>query len=163
MRLRPIALASILALLVVLLGIVLIRYVVMVQLPGDDWLPPRTLPNTDVNPYGANFFLAREVEPWKRERTVEMAQEAGLGWAKQQFTWAEIEPLRKGEFVDPVTGESSWAKFDQIVDLLRSHNLNIIARLDRAPAWARPADTRPETPPSDFEDYGDFVYEFVKH
>jgi hypothetical protein len=163
LRLRPIALAAILALLIVLLGIVLVRYVVMVQLPDDDWLPPRTVPNTDVNPYGANFFLAREVEPWKRERTVEMAQEAGLGWAKQQFTWAEIEPLRKGEFVDPVTGESSWAKFDQIVDLLRSQNLNVIARLDRAPAWARPADTRPETPPSDFEDYGDFVYEFVDH
>ena len=163
MRLRPIALASILAVLIVLLGIVLVRYVVLVQWPGDDWSPPRALPNTDVNPYGANFFLSREVEPWKRERTVEMAREAGLGWAKQEFTWAEIEPLRKGEFVDPVSGESSWAKFDQIVDLLRSQDLVVIARLDRAPAWARPAETRPETPPTDFEDYGDFVYEFVKH
>jgi hypothetical protein len=144
------------------LGLVLARYAVSSQ-PADAWRPARAIPNTDVNPYGANFFLAREVEPWKRERTVEMAQQAGLGWAKQQFAWAEIEPLRKGEFVDPVSGESSWTKFDQIIDLFRSQGLQIVARLDRAPAWARLADTRAETPPVDFADYGDFVYAFVKH
>lgn len=36
--------------------------------------PPRTIPGTDVNPYGANFFLDREVEDWKRDRTVRMAR-----------------------------------------------------------------------------------------
>jgi hypothetical protein len=92
-----------------------------------------------------------------------MAQQAGLGWAKEQFAWAEIEPQRKNEFADPVSGESNWTKFDQLVDLYRVHDLQVIARLDRAPAWARLTDTRPETPPMDFQDYGDFVYEFVKH
>jgi hypothetical protein len=92
-----------------------------------------------------------------------MAQQAGLGWAKQQFSWAEIEPLRKDEFIDPVSGESSWAKFDQIVDLYRDHGLQVLARLDRAPAWARGPETRPETPPTDLADYGDFVYAFVDH
>jgi hypothetical protein len=92
-----------------------------------------------------------------------MAADAGLGWAKQQFAWAEIEPLRKGEFVDPVSGESSWAKFDRLVDVYRASGLQVIARLDRAPAWARVPDTRPETPPVDFEDFGNFVYAFVDH
>jgi hypothetical protein len=146
-----------------LLGLVLIRYAVSTRPSEDEWHPARAVPNTDVNPYGADFFLAREVEPWKRKRTVELAQQAGLGWAKQQFAWAEIEPLRKGEFIDPVSGESTWAKFDNIVDLYRDHGLQVIARLDRAPAWARSPDTRPETPPADFSDFGDFVYAFVKH
>ena len=163
MRLRTIALIALLVALVGLLGFVLIRHAVLAASPEDEWIPARELPNTDVNPYGANFFLSREVEHWKRQRTVEMARQAGLGWAKQQFAWAEIEPLRKGEFVDPVSGESSWAKFDQIVDLCREQGLQVIARLDRAPAWARPPDTRSETPPSDFQDYGDFVYAFVEH
>lgn len=163
MRLRTLVFIAILVLLAGLLGLVLIRYSLSAPSSKDGWRPARTVPNTDVNPYGADFFLAREVEPWKRERTVEMAQQAGLGWAKQQFGWAEIEPLRKGEFIDPVSGGSSWEKFDGIVDLYRANGLQVIARLDRAPAWARVPDTRPETPPTDFEDYGDFVYTFVDH
>lgn len=163
MRPRTLTLTVILAVLVGLLAYVLIRFGALALSPEDEWIPARPIANTDVNPYGANFFLAREVEPWKRERTVEMAQEAGLGWAKQQFSWAEIEPLRKGEFADPVSGQSSWVKFDQIVDLYRSRGLQVVARLDRAPSWARLPDTRPETPPTNFEDYGDFVYAFVDH
>jgi hypothetical protein len=162
-RLRTMALIAIFVLLSALLGFILVRYAVQAQTPEQEWIPARNMANTDVNPYGANFFLAREVEPWKRERTVQMAEEAGLGWAKQQFTWAEIEPLRKGEFVDPASGESSWAKFDQIVDLYLAHGLRVIARLDLAPAWARLPDTRPETPPVNFDDFGDFVYAFVDH
>ena len=163
LRFRTLALIAILILLAAMLGVILVRYAVQAQTPEQEWIPARIIANTDVNPYGANFFLAREVEPWKRERTVQMAEEAGLGWAKQQFAWAEIEPLHKGEFIDPVSGESSWAKFDEIVDLYRAHGLRVIARLDLAPAWARPADTRPETPPTNFEDFGDFVYAFVEH
>jgi hypothetical protein len=158
-----IALAVIVVVLVSLLGLILIRQAMLAQPAGDEWIPAREIPNTDVNPYGANFFLDREVEPWKRERTVDMAKQAGLGWAKQQFAWAEIEPLHKGEFVDRVSGESSWAKFDRIVDLQREQGLQVIARLDLAPEWARPPDTRPETPPTSFEDFGDFVYAFVDH
>jgi hypothetical protein len=163
LRPRTLTLAALLALLVGVMGFVLIRHAIQTTGMDDGWIPSRSIPNTDVNPYGANFFLAREVEPWKRERTVEMAQQAGLGWAKQQFAWAEIEPLAKGEFVDPISGESSWTKFDQIVDLYRASGLQVIARLDRAPGWARPPDTRPETPPTDFADLGDFVYAFVEH
>jgi hypothetical protein len=146
-----------------LLGLVLIRYALAAQPSDGNWRSARTIPNTDVNPYGANFFLDREVEPWKRNQTIEMARQAGLGWARQQFAWAEIEPLGKGKFIDPVSGDSSWTKFDQIVDLYRSNGLQVIARLDRAPAWARPPGTRDETPPTDLTNYGDFVYAFVDH
>jgi hypothetical protein len=163
LRLRTITLTVLLIALIGLLGYVLIRYAVSTRSSVDEWIPARTIANTDVNPYGANFFLAREVEPWKRERTVQMASQAGIGWAKQEFSWAEIEPLSKGVFVDPTSQESSWAKFDEIVDLFRAQGLQVIARLDRAPAWARPPDSRPETPPADFADFGDFVYAFVQH
>lgn len=162
-RWQTVLLVGIAVILVGLIGFVLIRYAVTSASLQETWTPARSIPNTDVNPYGANFFLGREVEPWKRERTVEMAREAGLGWAKQQFPWAEIEPQRKGEFIEPVGGQSSWAKFDQIVDLYRENGLQVIARLDWTPAWARPDDTRAEMPPSRLEDYGDFVYAFVDH
>jgi len=125
--------------------------------------PPRTIPNTDVNPYGANFFLHREVEPWKRDKTLQMAAEAGIGWVKQQFPWEEIEPRRKGEFLEPTTKASSWAKYDEIVAACERYGLQIVARLDRPPNWTRQDNSYPERPPDNFEDYGDFVYAFVKH
>ncbi len=121
----------------------------------------KQIPNTDVNPFGANFFLAREVEEWKLRKTLQMARDAGLGWAKQQFSWEEIEPAHKGEFFDERTRRSSWEKYDRIVDLCEEYGLQIIARLDRPPDWTREDNTYKERPPDNYEDYGDFVYAFV--
>lgn len=121
----------------------------------------RLIPQTDLNPYGANAFLAQEVEEWKLDKTLRMAQEAGLGWIKQQFAWEEIEP-EKGRFLVPHSLTSSWAKYDKIVDAAAKHGLEIIARLDRPPAWARPAGTSGRGPIESYADYGDFVYAFVQ-
>jgi len=105
------------------------------------------------NPYGANFFLDREVESWKQEKTLEMARTAGIGWIRQQFSWEEIEPQR---------GRFDWAKYDRIVALAERYGMQIIARLDRPPAWARLSNPLPASPPDDLDDYGRFVYEFVR-
>lgn len=115
---------------------------------------PHEVPNTDVNPLGANFFLEREVEAWKREETVRMAREAGIHWVKQQFIWAEIEPQ---------PGQFRWEKYDAIVDLCETYGLQVIARLDGAPNWSRQDDSMPGRPPDDLEDYGEFVTHFVQH
>jgi hypothetical protein len=115
---------------------------------------PAPIPYTQVNPYGANFFLDREVEHWKQDKTLEMAKTAGIGWIKQQFSWEEIEPQRKGEF--------RWEKHDRIVDLAERYGMQIIARLDRPPNWTR-LDNRFKTrPPDNLDDYGDFTYAFVQ-
>jgi hypothetical protein len=113
-----------------------------------------SIPYTNVNPYGANFFLDREVEHWKQERTLELAQSAGIGWIKQLFSWEEIEPQRKGEF--------DWVKYDRIVDLAKQHGMQVIARLDRPPDWTRQNSQFKTRPPDDLTDYGDFVHAFVE-
>lgn len=128
---------------------------------GPDYHAARLIPNTDVNPFGVNMFLDREVEEWKLRKTLEMASDAGLGWVKQQFPWEEIEPVQKGEFYDERTRRSSWEKYDRIVDLCDEYGLQIIARLDRPPDWTREDNTYKERPPDDLEDYGDFVFAFV--
>jgi hypothetical protein len=122
---------------------------------------PLTIPFADVHPYGANFFLEREVEPWKLEKTVDMAQAAGLAWAKQHFPWSDIEP-------EP--GQYRWAKYDRLVDLYRAHGLRVIARLDWPPAWVGPAAwVRPQdvgrvnAPPADPAQFAAFVAETVRH
>ena len=123
------------------------------ETPAPAPLPPRLVPDTDVNPYGANFFLDREVEDWKRDRTVRMAHDAGIVWAKQQFSWEEIEK-RKNQF--------DWDKSDQIIATFEKYGMQIIARLDRPPAWSHKDTSIPQAPPDDLNDYGDFVDAFVR-
>lgn len=118
--------------------------------------------NTDVNPYGVNTFLDREVEDWKKERTFQMIKEAGIGWIKQIFPWNELE-FKKGYFYDDKFKKPSWQKFDQIVNLADKYGIKIVARLDQTPAWARAENTTPGAPPKNFQDYADFLSEFVKH
>lgn len=150
-----------LVLIAAVLANILIPAAISVRRGSSEYHAPRLIPNTDVNPFGANFFLDREVEEWKLRKTLQMAQDTGLGWVKQQFTWEEIEPVRKGEFFDERIRRSSWEKYDRIVDMCEEYGLQIIARLDRPPDWTREDNTYKERPPDDFEDYGDFVYTFV--
>ena len=130
--------------------------------PRTDIRSLRTIPDTDVNPYGANFFLQHEAEPWKVEKTLQMARDAQLGWAKQHFPWEDIE-IRKGKFWDDRLNKSTWEKYDRIVDTARRMNIEIIARLDRPPTWARQDNSVPEAPPDNFSDYADFVGAVVEH
>ena len=145
-----------LAVLVILLGaLAYVLYPLIRPSSGPQgWHAPHQIPDTDVHPIGANFFLEREVEDWKREETVRMASDAGIHWAKQQFVWAQIEPQ---------PGQYRWEKYDTIVELCESYGLQVIARLDGAPNWSREDNSMPGRPPDDFTDYGQFVYRFVEH
>lgn len=123
--------------------------------------PIQTITFAQVNPYGVNTFLADDVEPWKREKTMEMIAAAGIGWIKQGFLWSEIEPAR-GSHWDEKWQQDAWKKYDEIVALAERYGVRIIARLDHTPAWARPPDTTPNTPPTDPEDFANFVATFVE-
>ncbi len=127
--------------------------------------PPRAalaIPDTDLNPYGVNVFLDREAEEWKIRHTMQMIADARIGWVRQQFSWAEIEP-QPGVFWDYKYDKSSWEKFDRIVDMAEEYGLEIIARVDRPPEWARPAGSTPQASPSDPSTYAEFIYQFVQH
>jgi polysaccharide biosynthesis protein PslG len=126
-------------------------------------LPLRQIALTDVNPYGVNIFLDREVEEWKMRRELQMIKDAGVGFVKQQIPWFEIEPERKGEYVDTKFNKSSWEKYDKRIDLINEFGLQAILRLDAPPNWTRKDNSAPQAPPDNFADYGDFVYTVVSH
>ncbi len=115
----------------------------------------RNVDHADVGLVGANFYLDREVEFWKKELTFKMAQEAGIGWARILFSWEGIEP-RRGTFFDDAQ-QSTWKKFDELVDLAERYEIKIIARLDRTPRWARLEGSTQTSPPTSYRDYWNFV------
>jgi len=118
-----------------------------------------------VCPFGINVFLEQEVEPEKRERTLQMISEAGFCWIRQEFPWEDIEIHGKGDFEDRrhEPYRSAWEKYDHIVELAEKYGLAIIARLSNPPAWSRAAGDEMGTyaPPDDYNDFGDFVHAVV--
>ncbi len=126
---------------------------------GLDAIPE--LRYADAPGIGANTFLHREPDPRKVTRELELLRESGVGLIRQEFQWVEIEPQAKGRFLDP-HGASTWAKYDNIVDTAQRLGIEILARLDRAPAWATPgfdpqANPSIQAPPRDFDDFADFA------
>lgn len=119
------------------------------------------IPNIPDNPYGVNVFLQNEVEQWKIEKTLQMIAEANVPWVKQEFPWQEIE-FKKGYFYDDKWQKSSWEKYDNIVALASKYNLSIIARIDRAPDWAK-KDAPADAPIKSYQDLADFINAFLDH
>jgi hypothetical protein len=115
--------------------------------------------HTDGPPVGVNTFLEQEVEEAKLRRTLTLARDAGIGWLRQEFPWDDIEIHGQGDFQDRRTQppQSAWDKYDRIVDLSNEYGLRLVARLDTVPAWARPAGSTFTHPPTNLNDYGDFV------
>lgn len=111
-----------------------------------------------VSPFGVNTFLEQEVEPAKRDRSLQMIADAGFKWIRQQFPWYDIEIDGKGNYQDcrhpPCI--DAWAKYDNIVELAEEHGISIVARLDAPPKWAQ-STPGSFAPPTNLDDYGDYV------
>ncbi len=124
-------------------------------------LQPSPIALANVWPWGTNTFLDLEVETWKRRQTLEMVRDAGIRWIKQHAPWADIETPEGGQFFNAAARRSTWDKYDEIVDLAEETGIEIIARIDRAPAWARGNQANPTAPPTDLNDYGRFLRAFA--
>jgi hypothetical protein len=127
-------------------------------------IPP--VPMAEVQPYGVNTFLHKEVEDWKRDKTLERAQDMGASWIRQQFPWAEIEYRQDPDnpFWDVKNNQNAWDKFDRIVDAAQRYNLRVIARIDNAPGWSHPLTTTLKSPPDSehLPDFANFIRAFTE-
>ncbi|HET8630537.1 MAG TPA: beta-galactosidase [Thermomicrobiales bacterium] len=127
---------------------------------GVVWGDPPAAPATGGLILGMNVFLEQEPEQANIQKTVAMLKAAHVTFVRQTFSWAEIEPA-PGIFADPKTGQSTWAKYDNIVDQLHAAGIGILARVDTIPRWARPPTDDfakwDKGPPQDFNNYANFV------
>ena len=87
------------------------------------------------NPFGVLEFLHWN-HSWNNykyscnrdlEKAIFLMQEAGVGWVRVDFLWGDIEP-QEGSF--------DFAKYDCIVELLRSKGIHILGILHYSTDWA---------------------------
>jgi polysaccharide biosynthesis protein PslG len=99
--------------------------------------------------YGAQVFLWWQ--PLTTDRDLKLVKDGGFTWVKQNFSWIDIEGAGKGAL--------DWSESDRIVDAIRESGLDIVARLDKEPEWARKGATK--GPVASYADYGDFVFQMA--
>ena len=123
---------------------------------------PSPLPLANVEPWGANVFLDVENEAWKRRHSLELLRDAGVRWIFQRIGWDAVE-TGPGRFVNPQRRESSWDRFDDIVDRAHDQGISVVARIERSPQWARPGRDSPTAPPVDLADFATFLRTLAEH
>jgi hypothetical protein len=142
---RAVALVAILCLALLLPGERLLRFQAGV---------PRHVET--VNPkMGMHTRLTDEVEETKIARTAQMVREMGAIWMVEYFPWAYMEPAK---------GRYTFGHAEAVIEHAYDQGLQVIARLDMVPDWARPkGSTSRYLDASHYSDFGDFVFAFVDH
>ena len=131
--------------------------------PQPHLAPDRIVLDPVAGPMGVNTFLQQEVEPQKRERSLDLAYDAGFRFIRQEFQWEDIEIHGKDDFVDRRNvpeGIDAWQKYDHIVDQAQAAGIDVIARLSNPPSWSRSEPdevTGALAPPDDPQDFADFA------
>ena len=89
---------------------------------------------------------------------------AGVGWAREELSWANIEPGHKEDW--------NWGPFDKRIGQLAQAGYGIIGMLLTTPGWARVADCNGRAkasgaleywcPPANAKDYADYAWTIVE-
>lgn len=116
--------------------------------------PQRQVVLTRAPKVGVHTRLTDEVEQWKIDKTFQMVREMGASWVVEYFPWLYMESRQ---------GWIDWGHSDAVINSAYAQGLNLIARIDSVPEWARPKKTTTRYLDKDhYQDYADFVRAFVQ-
>lgn len=108
---------------------------------------------------GINSFLTTIGDPAEVGRQARLMEDAFVRMTREEFEWKRIEP-RKGYF--------EWGRFDQAVEIARSHQIELLGKLVYSAPWASsaPAGTSPASavyyPPKSVVDFADYARAVVE-
>ena len=102
---------------------------------------------------GVNAELSR-LDAAERQQALAAMEAGGFRWLRQRIAWDLVESER---------GVYDWAVWDEIVEAVGRHNVQLIAVLDGSPTWARREGDagNPLAPPTETRDFGDFAEAFA--
>lgn len=98
--------------------------------------------------YGMQVFLYWQAEV--ADRDLQLVQDAGFRWVKQEIPWREVEGHGKGAW--------HWSVTDRMMEQIDAHGLKVIVRLGSQPAWASKTVLPEISPPDNLQDFYDYVY-----
>jgi LysM repeat protein len=111
-------------------------------LPGATPVPTQVPPAT--NP-GFGYGVQAHLLGNDKNRVADAIVGMGFGWVKQQVEWRDVEPSK---------GNYNWGGLDEVVAAANAKGIRVLFSVLRSPGWAS---AHPDSPPANFNDYGDFV------
>ncbi len=117
----------------------------LLALLGALALAPGLFAQSAESPFGINLHAPeKEQARFLLDQTVQ----AGIGWVRIDFVWADVEP-------EP--GIERWARYDELVAAARARHLRVLALVAYTPAWAT-AGPALSGVPRRVSDWSDFCY-----
>jgi hypothetical protein len=136
--------------------------------PASTPTPPPLSQHEEVNLFGMNTYITglernQEDRDTGVSRLLSLGREAGVDWAREELSWANLEPHQKGDM--------NYQYYDNRVLELAQSGYGIVGVLLTTPEWARVDDCTSRNgriedywcPPANAQDYGDFVRTIVEH
>jgi hypothetical protein len=112
--------------------------------------PTPTIPPAQDPSFGYGIQVQAHMDT---NRTLDMVNQLGLGWIKQQIRWADLEPAQ---------GAANWDALDGIFQAASDHHLRVLISIVDAPDWARSTTAEGRAgPPDDFQNYVNYVTQMV--
>ncbi|GIV97476.1 MAG: hypothetical protein KatS3mg057_2133 [Herpetosiphonaceae bacterium] len=117
------------------------------RIPRPLHLPPQQPLTTHHPTVGVHTRLAGIGDERYISETLQLVHDMGAAWIVELFPWIYVQPRNANSY--------DWTGADLIINHARARSLQVIARLDFVPEWARPE--RTFTSYIDPEHYGDFA------
>lgn len=124
------------------------------RLPRPLHLPPQQTVRTSNPLVGVHTRLNGVGDEAYVQRSLEQVRQMGASWVVELFPWAYVQPRSRYGY--------DWSGSDMVVEHARRQGLQVVARLDLVPAWARPAKaTDRYLDPAHYQDYANYVAAFA--
>src|SRR5687768_5489743 len=118
-------------------------------------LPPVQQLVTSHPGVGVHTRLAGNGDEAYISQTLQLVHDMGAAWIVELFPWSYVQPRGPNAY--------EWDGADMIIGHARRRSLNVVARIDFVPAWARPPQTSDRyLDPGHYEDYANYVAAFAR-
>jgi hypothetical protein len=99
--------------------------------------PPQ--PNTGpINPDYLEFGVVEHLYYTDRDRVLQLTQNAGFDWVRQQVVWRDIE--------DPTANIYGWEELDRIVETVHAYGRKLLVNVVRSPSAYNATNGLPDDP-----------------
>lgn len=112
--------------------------------------------NAAIDAFGMNMHLRERVTSTKWDDAIDLAGEANIKWAREQFNWDVIEPN---------DDTFSWTQYDTIIGKYSAANINVVGLITNSSSWSssNPGSSDYYHYPPDMDAWKDYVYELALH